>query len=193
MSKTKTKRVLGETEEFPRKKIPLCSGPSNDEKGHAYAELVNSPELAAHRIVSMMQPQNVIENIDTPGMLQALRDNIVAVNQGDLSRPEAMLISQAAALQALFVRLIERAVQQKYIQNYEALMRIALRAQSQCRATLETLGTIKNPPTVFVKQTNVTSGSQQINNNTAGHDLPKETVIPQTQLSSFALEECLKI
>jgi hypothetical protein len=72
-------------------------------------------------------------------------------------------------------------------------MRIALRAQSQCRATLETLGTIKNPPTVFVKQTNVTSGPQQINNNTAGHDLPKETVTPQTQLSSFALEECLKI
>lgn len=181
-----------ETEGFPRKKIPLCSGLSNDEKGYAYAELVNSPALAAHRIVSMMQPQNVVESIDTPGMLQVLRDDIVAINQGDLSRPEAMLISQAAALQALFVRLTERAVQQKYIQNYEALMRIALRAQSQCRATLETLATIKNPPTVFVKQTNVTSGPQQINNNTASHDLPKETVIPQTQLSSFAIEKCLK-
>ena len=47
---------------------------------------------------------------------------------------------------------------------FETNMRIALRAQSQCRATLETLAAIKNPPMVIAKQANVTTGPQQINN-----------------------------
>ena len=43
-------------------------------------------------------------------------------------------------------------------------MRMALRAQNQCRATLETLSTIKNPPVVFAKQANFANGPQQVNN-----------------------------
>jgi hypothetical protein len=44
------------------------------------------------------------------------------------------------------------------------LMRLALRAQNQCRATLETLSAIKNPPVIYAKQVNQSSGPQQINN-----------------------------
>ena len=43
-------------------------------------------------------------------------------------------------------------------------MRLALKAQSQCRATLETLATIKNPPVVIARQANISSGPQQVNN-----------------------------
>jgi hypothetical protein len=43
-------------------------------------------------------------------------------------------------------------------------MRLALKAQGQCRATVETIATIKNPPVVFAKQVNITSGPQQVNN-----------------------------
>jgi len=44
-------------------------------------------------------------------------------------------------------------------------MRLALRAQSQCRATLETLAVIKNPTTVaYVRQANIANGPQQVNN-----------------------------
>jgi len=43
-------------------------------------------------------------------------------------------------------------------------MRMALRAQAQCRATLETLAEIKNPPVVYARQANVTTGPQQVNN-----------------------------
>jgi len=47
----------------------------------------------------------------------------------------------------------------------EIYMRLALKAQSQCRATLETLAAIKNPtPVTFVKQANVAHGPQQVNN-----------------------------
>jgi len=38
-----------------------------------------------------------------------------------------------------------------------------LKAQSQCRATLETLAAIKNPP-IFAKQANFANGHQQVNN-----------------------------
>lgn len=45
-------------------------------------------------------------------------------------------------------------------------MRLALKAQSQCRTTLETLAVIKNPPTsvAFVRQANIAHGAQQVNN-----------------------------
>ena len=33
--------------------------------------------------------------------------------------------------------------------NYESFMRMALKAQNQCRMTLKTLATIKNPSAVF--------------------------------------------
>ncbi|MGB5705479.1 MAG: hypothetical protein WBM41_01500 [Arenicellales bacterium] len=53
----------------------------------------------------------------------------------------------------------------KYMSNFEAYVRVALRSQSQCRANLETLSTIKNPPVVYVKQANIAPGHQQVNNN----------------------------
>ena len=47
----------------------------------------------------------------------------------------------------------------------ETYLRLALRAQAQCRATLETLAVIKNPqPVAFVRQANIANGPQQVNN-----------------------------
>jgi hypothetical protein len=47
-------------------------------------------------------------------------------------------------------------------------LRLGLKAQSQCRATLETLATIKNPqPVAFVRQANIAHGPQQVNNDGA--------------------------
>lgn len=166
MASKAKKPVEMNTEQFPRKAIPCQSGPSDDEKGRAYANLINSPELAASRVIAMMQPKNLADGIDTPTMLATLRDQAAAVQGGDLAHTEAMLINQASALQALFVRLSERAMEQAHMPNLEGFMRMALRAQSQCRATLETLATIKNPPIVYARQANVTTGPQQINNGT---------------------------
>jgi hypothetical protein len=158
------KLAVPKAEVFPRKTIPLVSGPSDDEKGRSYANLIMSPELAAHRIIGMMQPKNIADEIDTPTMLATLRDQAAAVQRGDMTHAEAMLINQASSLQALFVRLSERAMEQAHMPNLEGFMRMALRAQSQCRATLETLATIKNPPIVYAKQANFAAGHQQVNN-----------------------------
>ena len=42
--------------------------------------------------------------------------------------------------------------------------RLAVKAQNQCRMTLETLANIKNAPAVFAKQANIAHGPQQVNN-----------------------------
>jgi hypothetical protein len=52
----------------------------------------------------------------------------------------------------------------EYLDALERYMRLALKAQSQCRATLETLAAIKNPPVIYARQANVTTGPQQVNN-----------------------------
>jgi hypothetical protein len=52
--------------------------------------------------------------------------------------------------------------------HYESFLRLAYKAQSQCRATLQRLSDIKNPSVVYAKQANITHGNQQINNGVPG-------------------------
>lgn len=89
------------------------------------------------------------------------------VSQGDLKRPEAILTAQAHTLDAVFNALARRAALNlgEYTNAAEIYLRLALKAQSQCRATLETLAAIKNPaPVAFVRQANIANGPQQVNN-----------------------------
>jgi len=89
------------------------------------------------------------------------------MKDGDLGRAEAMLLSQAHTLDAIFNALAQRAAMNagQYIDATDKYLRLALKAQNQCRATLQTLGEMKNPqPVAFVKQANITSGPQQVNN-----------------------------
>jgi hypothetical protein len=75
-----------------------------------------------------------------------------------------MLYCQAYALQAIFVDSLLQVKKHEWFSTSEAFMRMALKAQSQCRATVETLATIKNPPVVFARQANIAQGPQQVNN-----------------------------
>jgi hypothetical protein len=108
MASKPKKPATPEAEKYPRKIIPCESGPSIDEKGRSYAKMITSAELAAYRVIGMMQPKNLADEIDTPTFLATLREQAAAVQGGDMSHAEAMLINQASALQALFVRLAER-------------------------------------------------------------------------------------
>jgi hypothetical protein len=89
-----------------------------------------------------------------------------AASANDLARLESMLTMQAHTLDALFSNLAIRARNTlQYPQAWERFMRMALKAQSQCRTTIETLAEIKNPkPVAFVKQANIAAGPQQVNN-----------------------------
>jgi hypothetical protein len=87
-----------------------------------------------------------------------------AINRGDMTRAEDMLVAQAHTLNAVFTHLAGHALRAKQLDVLESYMRLALKAQNQARATLQTLGELKIPKQVaFVKQANI--GNQvQVNN-----------------------------
>jgi hypothetical protein len=101
--------------------------------------------------------------LDLTTLHRSMEGLAAAVNRGDLRVAESMLMVQAATLNAIFLNLAGRAEGNTSVDQFDMNMRLALRAQGQCRATLETLATIKNPP-VFAKQANIAAGSQQVNN-----------------------------
>ena len=106
-----------------------------------------------------------------------------------------MLFAQALTLQATFTALSRRAAANsgQHMGATETYLRMALKAQSQCRATLETLANIKNPrPMAFMKQANITSGPQQVNNGSseannrvvrarAGNEIPQNELLTDTR------------
>ena len=99
------------------------------------------------------------------GIVDALKLNIRAVQDGDMASMEAMLVGQAQALQTVFVGLALKATNQTHLVQYTTFMNLALKAQSQCRATIEALAELKQPKQVaFVKQANISNGHQQVNN-----------------------------
>lgn len=94
-----------------------------------------------------------------------LEQQVHAVGAGKLERAEAMLVSHAHALSTIFSMLARRAeANANYLETFERCLRLALRAQSQCRTTLETLALIKNPASVtFMRQANI-GQAVQVNN-----------------------------
>lgn len=105
--------------------------------------------------------------VEVAALIGELAKQTDAVNGGDLKRAEAMLISQAHALDAIFGYCARRAAVNfgDYLNAGETYLRLALKAQGQCRATLETLAQIKFPSSVaFVRQANIAAGPQQVNN-----------------------------
>lgn len=85
------------------------------------------------------------------------------VKAGGLGEAEGLLMAQAVTLNALFTQLAARARAAQYLDQLDRYLRLAMKAQAQCRATLDTLATLKNPPTVIARQANITSGPQQVN------------------------------
>lgn len=166
-TKTKKPATPTTTEKYPRKAIPLIlnRGDSEEVAARKFSALATSPELAACRVIRAAEAKTGIgEQIDVPTLLEQLREQSAAVNRGEMAQAEAMLMNQATALQSLFVRLTEAGMNASMLSQQETAMRLALKAQGQCRATLETLAAIKNPPVVYARQVNQTTGPQQINN-----------------------------
>jgi hypothetical protein len=148
--------------------------PENEVKQFMYARALLRPSTLAANTIGALKL--TADKMDFAALTVALREQIDLVTaKNDLTRAESMLICQAHTLDALFCVLTKRATMNlgEYMSAAESYMRMALRAQSQCRATLETLATIKNPPNpTFIRQANVAHGPQQVNNGTAPADDP---------------------
>ena len=104
---------------------------------------------------SGLKPQELIEY---------LNETSKEICKTDMSHAQVMLSNQAIALQSLFTTLTEKAFNSDQLNHFESFMRLALRAQTQSRCTLEAISNIKNPRTVIANQANISQGHQQVNN-----------------------------
>lgn len=157
------------------------------------AEIAQSP-IYCHAQTSRLFTRGMYGDTDLTEAVAVIREKAAKVQAGDLSEAEAMLTAQATALDAIFTEMARRAAinMGEYLTAAERYMRLALKAQSQCRTTLEALAEIKNPrPVAFVKQANIAHGPQQVNNGTVPADgLPAHGKIPNpsNELSGGSLE-----
>jgi len=131
----------------------------NELPDDAVARTLTRPEVLA--AITIQQWQGNVSEVNA--IAKTLSLQFGDVTNGNMARPEAMLLAQAHTLDELFNNLARRARNQDQLKHYETFLRLALKAQGQCRSTLETLAAIKNPPVIFAKQANI-SNNQQINN-----------------------------
>jgi hypothetical protein len=131
------------------------------------------------------------ENATLEGLVQALREQVRLVQKGDLNRSEAMLIAQAHSLDAVFNELAQLAAinMKEHLNAADILLRLALKAQGQCRATLETLAEMKFPKSpTFVRQQNV-GVNQQVNNSEPIPNIPRAPALEDFEISTNKLLE----
>jgi hypothetical protein len=132
---------------------------------------------------------------DFQQLIAAFASQAIALQRGSLVDAERMLMAQATTLDVIFNQLARRAAANldgQYLRACDTLLRLAFKAQSQSRATLETLAFIKNPRSVaFVRQANIANGPQQVNNGTSPTSRARETESPPIELLEQHHEERL--
>ena len=134
-------------------------GDSFAEKG---AYIATDPSMkAAMTTHSFTSNLPEIDTIALTVRVQALTEEACA---GDLSNMEAMLAAQAITLDAIFHRLAGQAQLNigQYANTVDTYLRLGLKAQAQCRSTIEALAAIKAPKQ-YISQTNV-ANLMQVNN-----------------------------
>lgn len=138
--------------------------------GKAHSRMMASPSVNA--AVTMFRFHPMKEGVNLTDLVDEIGKQALTIREGCMDRPEAMLAAQAHALDAIFTALAEKAamnMQAGYLQATDTYMRMALKAQSQCRTTVEAIAEIKYPKSAtFIKQANI-ANQQQVNNGAAGN------------------------
>ena len=136
-----------------------------DDSAEIFAQIALHPTLQAVDTIRSYRRALDGNRLDLQALVEELTKEVTAVNGGDLGRAVAMLSAQAHSLDSIFGDLARRAAVQESLPQMDGLLRLALKAQSQCRTTWETLAAIKTPPSVaFFRQANIAAGPQQVNN-----------------------------
>ncbi len=160
-------------------KSPPASQPDAErqrEEKRFIAQYLLSPEAGAAMVINNYTSGTLYqrEGYEVVQALDALEAHTEELTSSTpLALTERILQSQAMALNQLFVSLAGKAQSQNSLKGYETMLRLALKAQSQSRATLETLANIKQPrPVVIAQQANIAS-QQQVNNGIPPATAPK--------------------
>ena len=179
VTKRNTKTVNAASDS-PSNRLAVQGEPGNSEAA-ALARTALRPTVQAGITATKLLAPSFPEP-DLGELIKCLLENVAATAKGDLSRAEAMLVSQAQTLDLLFHKLTRQAVHNigSYPETVALYMKLALRAQSQCRAVAETLHEMKYPrPVAFFQQANIANGPQQVNN--GGAAAPQASRVGENQ------------
>ena len=185
---SRRKKPAANVSKHPPNTLAIVAAPQETtEQAKAHASLRPTVQAA----LTLTGINKSFGDLDINTLVGDLVAQCAQAHSGDLQRAESMLVTQAHTLDALFQNLARRAAinMGEYMDAAETYFRLALKAQAQCRATLETLAAIKNPqPVAFVRQANIAHGPQQVNNGAAS-SRAGNSESPQNELSRLTHEE----
>lgn len=153
-----------------KKSEDLATAPESRYTPAERAEILSTMVVKGEQLsaVTATYAQRQAEGISFISALEAQREQFAEVVQrGNMKPAEGMLLAQAVTLNAIFAELATRAAENIGVRpdSFERYMRLALKAQSQSRTTLETLAEVKSPfRGAYVRQANFANGHQQVNN-----------------------------
>ena len=113
--------------------------------------------IAALERSSNLQPAGDVDDESQVAETVAVIDAVAAkIQANDFSAVESVVAGQALALDVIFSQHARQSAR-KWSVSYRLAndaMRIALKAQAQCRSTLETLASLKKPPRTAGRRAN---------------------------------------
>ncbi len=154
---------MNKTENKPDKRRVLAISATEESAGRVIAEAVLGG-MVGNASAALSFASHLNADVDLTECVGVVEREISAVNKGDLNKLEGMLTAQAIVLNAIFNNYAKKALASEYVSQLDLNMRIALKAQAQCRTTVEAIGEIKFPKSAtFIRQQNV-ANQQQVNN-----------------------------
>lgn len=159
-----------------RKKTQAGMNPNNamtveqtpEETGaQAMARKLLQPTLKNAAAASAFTGKMMGSDLELPGIgdyADHLHGAAHAAAAGDLGMASKILAAQAITLDSMFAELARRSAMNmgEYIHAAERYGRLALKAQSNCRATLEALAKLHLPREQIVKHVHVNEGGQAV-------------------------------
>ena len=133
----------------------------------------------------------MLGGVEMPGVTDYADDLLAKAEKaatGELAMASRMLATQAVTLDAMFAELARRCAMNMgdYINASERYGRLALKAQSNCRATLEALAKLHQPREQTVRHVHVNEGGQavvadQFHHHAGGHKNAESAEQPHAQ------------
>lgn len=133
----------------------------------ALARKVLDPNFRHAHTASVFADRLLGTTIQAPGLMDYIghmQSVTKSAESGDLAMASRMLAAQGTTLDTMFTELARRTALNMgdYINAAERYGRLALKAQSNCRATLEALAKLHQPREQIVKHVHVNEGGQAV-------------------------------
>lgn len=173
-AKTPSKKRCGE---------PTPPVPAPVQRKATAAELLSQSGLIGMATMKVAAGEK-FGNVDDLALFEEMAKPLRRISAGDMSPVEESLFMQAKTLEVVLIRMLDRAMSSyDHLEYYRVNMSMALRAQAQLRATLETLAEVKNPRSAtFIRQLNAAEQQQVVNGQPVAHARAREALPPETEL-----------